>query len=448
MTPQIMTVLVDQIDPHPSNPRRDLGDLTELAGSIRAHGIRQNLLLVPHCSGCPDVDQSGLRVKDDGTSWCTIHKKPGRLRTVIGHRRLAAARMAGVVEVPAVVDAKLTDADQVELMLLENIQRADLSPIEEAEGYQQLLDLGVQHTMIAKRTGRAVKTIRGRLALLGLADEAREKIHTRQATLEDAAELLAFGDDPDELAILSDALGTNDFAWKVQHARERRQRAVAQQKMIDRLIAKGLTRVFEVSDAYKHVEYVYDKLPKDLPAGGVFTAHYAGFTIYRPKTQEELDQTDKSAAAEERREAREAAKGQAKAELDTERVTVWQLREDFVRGLVARTKQPTPVQRQKILTTLLPQAVTGGSSWGLGEWLGVKSLGDELRAKLTELCVETAPEWLLIAWAHTDIGEMKYTYPAAMARPNTVAVYSVLEALGYTISEVERSRLQPPGSES
>ena len=50
--------------------------------------------------------------------------------------------------------------------------------------------------------------------------------------------------------------------------------------------------------------------------------------------------------------------------------------------------------------------------------------------------------------AITDIGEMKYTYPAAMARPNTVAVYSLLEALGYTISEVERSRLQPPGSES
>jgi len=91
--PEIRLIPVDLIDPHPHNPRRDLGDLTELAASIKAHGIRQNLLLTP---------------------W----GEEGRYRAVIGHRRLSAARLAGLTEVPAAVDDSLSAEGQLELMLL------------------------------------------------------------------------------------------------------------------------------------------------------------------------------------------------------------------------------------------------------------------------------------------------------------------------------------------
>lgn len=103
------------IDPNPANPRRDVGDVGELADSIRAQGIRQNLLVVP----APE----------------------GRFTLVIGHRRLEAAKLAGLERVPAVV-AELDEREQRELMLVENSQRTDLTVVEEADGYQGLLDLG------------------------------------------------------------------------------------------------------------------------------------------------------------------------------------------------------------------------------------------------------------------------------------------------------------------
>lgn len=201
--PEIRMIPVDLIDPHPHNPRRDLGDLTELADSIMAHGIRQNLLLVPMHPDWPCEDPDYLSDGDDGREYCAAcdtNDRPSniRYRAVIGHRRLSAARLAGLSEVPAVVDYMLTEAQQLELMLLENIQRADLSPVEEAEGYQQLLDLGVKVRAIAKATGRAEKTVTGRLRLLALPDKVREQVHTGQATLEDAAQLQRFVDGTDD----------------------------------------------------------------------------------------------------------------------------------------------------------------------------------------------------------------------------------------------------------
>lgn len=138
---EITMVPVTQIDPHPHNPRRDLGDLTELARSIKAHGIRQGLLLVPQ--GEPEYEDAGPGLGLRPT-W-------SRYTLVIGHRRHAAAAKAGLAAVPAVIDRDLSEADQIELMLLENIQRSDLSPIEEAEGYQQLLDLDVPVATIARK---------------------------------------------------------------------------------------------------------------------------------------------------------------------------------------------------------------------------------------------------------------------------------------------------------
>ena len=176
---------IDLIDPHPGNPRHDVGDVTELADSIRSQGIRQNLLLVPH----PDVQ--------------------GRYRVIIGHRRLAAARVAGLDTVPAVVDVTLTEQHQLELMLVENLQRVDLTPVEEAEGYQAMLDLGVGAREISRRTGRSEKTVTGRLRLLTLPEPARAAVHQGQATLLDAAELIQFEDDPETQAELAGLLGTS-----------------------------------------------------------------------------------------------------------------------------------------------------------------------------------------------------------------------------------------------
>ena len=109
-------IRVDQIDPHPENPRKDLGDLTELAESIKTNGIMQNLTVIPN--------------------------NMGRYTVVIGHRRLAAAKLAGLSTVPCAVVYDMDHKTQLSTMLLENMQRSELTYVEQADGFQMMLDLG------------------------------------------------------------------------------------------------------------------------------------------------------------------------------------------------------------------------------------------------------------------------------------------------------------------
>ncbi len=166
-TTLVHEIPIDLIDPHPRNPRRDLGELGELAESIRAHGIKQPPTVVAH--------------PDDA----------GRFLTVCGHRRIAAARIAGRTMVPVLVDDDMDETEQLEVMLVENLQRVDLTISEEGDGYQGLLDLGVPKATIVRRTGRAKNTVETRLRVAGLPDPVRRHVDHHQLTIEDA---LVFAD--------------------------------------------------------------------------------------------------------------------------------------------------------------------------------------------------------------------------------------------------------------
>ena len=118
----LQQIPVDKIRPHPDNPRKDLGDLTELTQSIKANGIMQNLTVVPIAG-----EYSGVSI--------------GVYRAVIGHRRLAAAKLAGLTLVPCIV-AEMTENQQLKTMIMENMQRADLTLMEQAGAFQMMMDLG------------------------------------------------------------------------------------------------------------------------------------------------------------------------------------------------------------------------------------------------------------------------------------------------------------------
>ena len=135
-----------QLEPHPDNPRKDLGDLEELRESIREHGIMQNLTVIP---------------TDD-----TLE----HFRILIGHRRFAASE--GILtQLPCVIVAGLSNREQVGIMLCENIQRSDLTYIEQARGFQMMLDLGDTVETIADKTGFSEKTIKARLEINKLDEE-------------------------------------------------------------------------------------------------------------------------------------------------------------------------------------------------------------------------------------------------------------------------------------
>ena len=147
------------LHPHPDNPRKDLGDLTELKESIKAHGVMQNLTVVPD-----DDDGDGYKI-------------------LIGHRRFAASE--GILEeLPCVVAKGLTDRDQVGIMLVENIQRSDLTFVEQAHGFQMMMDLGYNMAEVEEKTGFSETTIRRRLSLLDLDRELVEGLDN-QITLKD-----------------------------------------------------------------------------------------------------------------------------------------------------------------------------------------------------------------------------------------------------------------------
>lgn len=197
--PRTVAIAIELLNPHPSNPRKELGDLTELAESISAHGVRQNLLVVPD----PE-DAAAFRI-------------------VIGHRRTAAARIAGLTTLPAILDTSLTPVAQLELMLLENLQRTDLTAVEEADGYQGLLDLGLDEAAIAKNIGRSRATVASRLRLRTLPEKARAAVAAHQATLGDAELLATTLARPDVAAQkglaerLTEQLGSNRFVHEVEY---------------------------------------------------------------------------------------------------------------------------------------------------------------------------------------------------------------------------------------
>ena len=188
---KIHWVPVEMLRPHPDNPRKNLGDLTELANSIKENGIFQNLTVVPA------TDFDGYTV-------------------IIGHRRLAAAKEAGLQAVPCIF-ADMSPMDQLSTMLLENMQRSDLTIIEEAQGMQLMLDMGSDKDEIIEMTGLSETSVRRRLKIAELDKDKLAEVADRQITLADFDKLSQVESLDKRNEILSD-IGTGNFGWKINNA--------------------------------------------------------------------------------------------------------------------------------------------------------------------------------------------------------------------------------------
>ena len=188
---KIELIPVEQLMHHPDNPRKDLGDLTELAESIRANGILQNLTIVP--------------VEDDGEH----NSVAGMYWVVIGNRRFEAAMMAGLTELPCVV-SDMDHKTQVATMLQENMQRADLTVYEQAEGFQMMMDLGFKPKEISEKTGFSEKTVKDRLKLTKLNKKNFHEAVNQGATIMDLIEVTKLESKTDQNEVLKSA-GTANF---------------------------------------------------------------------------------------------------------------------------------------------------------------------------------------------------------------------------------------------
>lgn len=157
MNRQILMIETEKIFEHPDNPRKNLGDLSEMSESIRKNGVMQNLTVIPGHY-------------EDG-EW-----KDDLYTVLIGHRRLNGARLAGVEKVPCSIMCDTDKRQQVAIMLEENMQRNDLTIYEQAQGFQMMLDLGETPESIADKTGFSKTTVYHRLNIAKLdKDELKKK---------------------------------------------------------------------------------------------------------------------------------------------------------------------------------------------------------------------------------------------------------------------------------
>ena len=168
---------LQKVEPNPLQPRKnfDPDELQALADSIAMHGVIQPL---------------------------TVRQLPsGFYQIIAGERRWRAARMAGLSEIPVVV-IEADDKKAMELALIENLQRADLNPIEEAQGYQQLMtDYGMTQEQAAARVGKSRPAVANALRLLSLSPAVLELVEQGRLSAGHARALLAIKSAPEQYAV-------------------------------------------------------------------------------------------------------------------------------------------------------------------------------------------------------------------------------------------------------
>lgn len=182
-----------KLEPHPDNPRKDLGDLTELAASIKRSGLLQNLTVVPSPGD------------------------PEKYRIIIGHRRFAASEIAGLDELPCSIE-EMDMPTQIATMIAENMQRSDLTLIDQVGGVQTMMDLGINAKGIAERTGLSTTTVRKRMKLTDINPGLLADTVKKGATLMELAEIANLDEDLRD-QMLAD-FGTTSYTWKLNQAKE------------------------------------------------------------------------------------------------------------------------------------------------------------------------------------------------------------------------------------
>lgn len=176
-TPRVLPIT--RIRPNPNQPRKvfESSALETLRDSIQAHGVLQ-----PIC----------------------VRQVDGAFEIVSGERRWRAARLAGLGEIPVVVREDVDDALNLELALIENLQREDLDPIEKARAFQQMVqDLGLTQEQVAKKVGLQRSTVANHLRLLDLPEEVQDALVQGLITMGHAKALLSVGDEAQAKKLLA-----------------------------------------------------------------------------------------------------------------------------------------------------------------------------------------------------------------------------------------------------
>lgn len=430
----MVSIPIGRLSPHPDNPRKDLGDLSELADSIKENGILQNLTVVKRLG------------EITGTFG-------GNYTVVIGHRRLAAAKLAGLKEVPCVV-VDMPLQDQVRTMLMENIQRADLTVYEQAQGFQLMLNLGDSVDDIARKSGFSQTTVRRRVKLLELDQDKFKESVSRGATLQDYMELDKISD-PDLKNEVLDAIGTNNFRNRLQNAIEQeKQKKYAEEAIA--MLSWFATQVEEID--YQKLQYIRNfsywnrTSPFEKPDDTDTRSYY--YKVSRSQIDlyaDKVEQTVDSAAEEERARAKEDLE-RRRSELKDATKRAYELRCDFAESVSSKTAKDflPEIVAFSLFTSL--DAQTDLDMDDVLNMLGIEPADEEsddeseneLGYDMVVESVRKAPERIL--WEMTyrlsdddcTNGYYQYWNAGHDDNPDLDRLYALLEKMGYEMSDEEK----------
>lgn len=321
ITGEIVNIPINMLCPHQDNPRKSLGDLQELADSIKAKGVLQNLTVVPN-----------------GLDYTII----------IGHRRAAAAKLAGLETLPCII-AKMSYAEQVQTMLLENMQRSDLTVYEQAQGFQMMLDLGDTVDGISEKTGFSKTTVRRRLKMTELNQDTLKQVSDRQTSLEDFDRLNEIKDIEARNRVLAQ-IGTNNFENELAKALKAQETAKRKEDW-ERLFKERGMKELPYNDIWSS-KYSYpapgvgyldgdadgDKLDKILTED---VQYYYAWSINSgtPYIRKEVKETDKASAERAESERRHAEAEERRRKLRDMAERAYKLRFAFVRDYSYRNSK-------------------------------------------------------------------------------------------------------------
>lgn len=467
----LVYIPIDKLFPHPDNPRKDLGDLTEMAESIRTNGVMQNLTVVPNVQTTDEYE----RMLDSDEKYSTAYKNhaihhafDGGYTVVIGHRRMAAAKEAGLTELPCVV-VSMTYKEQIATMMTENVQRADLTVYEQAQGFRQLsMDLGMSVDTIAKQTGFSATTVRRRLKLCDLNQDTLKEVSGRQISMADLDRL----DKIDDPRLRNNALkeiGTANFNRECQAAIDEleKKKKIAEWRAI--LTEAGMTEIKEKAAEdtrnYTRVAYLYGEdrsraaIEKYLTEDRelfFYVNHYGYAGIVTPKTEAEKNS---AAEKETKREQETAARTEACAGLAEAFGRAYRLRFDFIQGYTETEakKHMVDIMRMGVECNLAREDEFSMFAFDrLLGYTGEQMVERDSDPEWDEIkgTVNGSPYKAMLAYVYATTGDYEelacynsYTYSCnrgeydhqGFGHKKLTIIYENLERLGYEMSDEEKA---------
>lgn len=432
----VVNMPIEYLVPHPQNPRKDLGNLEELTASIKENGIYQNLTVIPVNEAVPGEEPKYM--------------------VVIGHRRLEAAKRAGLQEVPCAIVRGMSETRQLQTMLLENMQRSDLTVYEQAQGFQQLLDFGMDIEDISQQSGFSKRTIRRRLEIAKLdQNKLKEISSTRQLSLKEF-DALARIKNLEARNKAMEKIGTNDFALAVKLAVEKEKLADNMPVFLADMERLGIKKfpdsANKYSSKYRRVgslnlyeyEVTKDKIPKKTE-GLYYEASYPKNVEFYVKETKKAKIIKKSAKELEK----EKRIKEAWFKVDAMAATHYELRKAFVENLKGTAKQREAVYMGAYSLIVL-RSVAYMSCGDISKEAGMDNKycdprRDEKAVKLayesydnTQKCIEVIYKLFNDNEKEFYANDYRTRYPEYKFNPRLEAMYHWLTKLGYQMSSEEK----------